>query len=215
MKKIPILSLFVLLPLACRNNPVHVETVITGGQSTSPPEYFPLAVGNEWSYSFYNFYQAAGHTHVDSTRGTSTWKVLSDSSADKADYFLIEETVNAVAVHRFDYGYASGGDTIHFVDAKFQFTVVDTAFYTIFHRILIRFQPDTVASPNSYLSTVFRHFPISHFADSTSSPDTLRWGPEGEVLTLVSGIGVVSFGERYIGNGQTIYLATLTGYSLN
>ena len=214
MKKILILSLFALFPLACRNNPAQVETVTTGGQSTSPAEYFPLAVGNQWSYSFYNFYQAAGHTHFDSTRGTSTWRVLSDSSAEKADYFLIEETVNAVAVHRFDYGYASGGDTLQLVDAKFAFTVVDTAFYTVFHRILVRFQPDTLASPNSYVSTVFQHFAISHFADSTSSPDTLSWGPEGEVLTLVKGIGVASFGERYIGNSQTIYLATLTDYSL-
>ena len=208
------LSPFLLLALvflACDNNvdPIVID-IDHDTTSTVLADYFPLSLGNQWSYSFHNFYRAPGGQVIDTTRGTSNWKIVSSTASNQDTSYLVEETVNGIWIHTYNYTFSSGVDTAFYVNAQFHFNIIDSAS----HRILVQLIPDTTSSPNDYLTSVFQSRVLYRYGDPAVLGDIITYGPNDYLLTVERRKGPTFFSKRQIGNGQTVYEANLTSYSV-
>jgi hypothetical protein len=124
---------------------------------------------------------------------------------------VLQETVNGTRFYAYDYGYATGSDTILVSGAKFQISVVDS----VNHRLSFRFSPDSTgtSSPNAYLPPVFQLHTILRFQNFLG--DTLRYGGNTDYsVTLRKNVGIASFRLSLVGNSRTLNQATLTGAEL-
>src|SRR5512139_3367299 len=158
------------------------DTTNTSNDSTTTTlvDYMPLSVGNQWSYSFHNFFRTPGGQIIDTIRGTSQWKIISLTTSNEDSIYLVEETVNAVSIHAYNFVDSSGVDTSYFVDAQFHFTITQSPN----HRILFQFGR-TSSSPNNYLTYVFQWREVYRYGDPAILGDVILYGPNDYFLTVL------------------------------
>ena len=208
MKRVfPLLVLLSLSHLVSSCNEENLSPLL----SDLPADFLPLVVGNEWSYSFSNFYRSPGGQIIDEFKGTAVWRVTSSSTNSSGTTYVLQETVNGTKVYTYDFGYARGSDTTVVSNAKFQFSVVDS----VNHRLSFQFLPDSTGthSPNEYIQYAFQSRTILRFQKSTA--DTLRYGGSTDYsVTLVKKVGIAFFRLSLVGNSRTLNEATLARAAL-
>ncbi len=176
-------------------------------------EYIPLKVGNKWTYSFQNYYSSPGSQDVYNYRGTSNWEIISHSRMEQADFYLLQETIDGVSMHTFDWGYARGGDTATIVGAKFQFAIIDSSD----HSLRLQFQPNgsQADSPNAYLARAAQSLHLASLMESASPRDTLVLGQDWDYsVTLVKSVGIIKYQYHISGNSHTTNQAALISFQL-
>jgi hypothetical protein len=182
--------------LAPQEDPVQEEPV---------RDFLPLSIGNRWTYSFRNYDYSAGGITIETIEGTSVWESISFTAVNEDTSYVIEQTVNGTRIYSYNQWWTSFTDTSYFVDRKYHFVIVDSSNNKI--SIL-----DTSRSPLSYISV----WTLQRYGDPTMMSDTLTYGSRANsYLILVDGIGILEFGQRWLGNSARVYRASLQQWTIN
>ena len=134
--------------VACHHNPVS---------SDSTPvlvDYFPLKVGNQWTYSLSMYSDEAGEIYTW-VNGTDIWRVLSSTSSDQGAVYTFQETVNITFIRcNLSNGFPLM-DTIVYSDVTYPFTVADPSNHVLSFTFLST--SAGAESPSSWISRVVQN----------------------------------------------------------
>jgi hypothetical protein len=196
-----------LIDFSCHHNPVSPEPL-----SPSPMiDYFPLKVGNYWSYSFSNYSDSASQM-VQWYIGTDAWEIISAATTNQDTIYTIQETITGYHVSKY---FGTPPETTFVANANLTSTITDSPG----KHLDLNFAGD---SPFQWL-TVYQktsaYFWIMRYRPASSLPDSLYsytyYNARGtDTIITARSIGITRCYNSGSSNGRFEDQISLTGYRL-
>jgi hypothetical protein len=159
-------------------------------QNTSN-DYFPLRVGNSWTYTYYtSFYDQMADYH-SSDKGVATYTIISSSSVTDSILWKFQEVRNII--HNYQHTFPPLYDTSYSIMDTSLFVIIE--YQTTNHEFLIPSE-----NPQKYiLPYIFLQKPFS---------DSLQFSRYSSEVTQDTLMLAWEWPKNYIGSSETYYSAS-------